>query len=402
MSPLACKAFESFGVLMAIALLLAAGTRGDPVVGFGETAINGNPTGIGFVDVQITPPTSSGVGYLNVAVDWNNNGLDSGDWLVFNSEIPLQPTEFGGNSATFSSTFDLGSISLSYNHSYTVYASFDPSARSLSDFTGLQTNLGVSFSLYDIGDLRDGIEAGMLAGPGGKSPNFSRSNNDESGLGLNMLAALSSHDGLVRHDTPGIKQKKNECAPTAAAQSLLWLQKRHPDALDGRIPAQDELIQRLKDRMGWTQTGVHPNNFAPGKAQVIKDLNLDRLIISKNGGQSNGMGTFDFIKKELKAGEDVELIIRHPIGAHVVTVVGYFEQGDKRKLFFKDPLTGGDTIDEYELSGTRIRKYKYHKDAFLSFAVSQSVIPEPGTMVLFGIGVLAPVISALRRARKHQ
>ncbi|MEJ5251886.1 MAG: PEP-CTERM sorting domain-containing protein [Chthonomonadetes bacterium] len=399
---MAHKTFGSFGVLMAIALLLVTNTRGDPVVGFGETAINGNPTGVGFVDVQITPPTSSGVGYLNVAVDWNNNGLDSGDWLVFNSEIPLQSTEFGGNSATFSSTFDLSSISLSAG-SYTVYASFDPSARSPSDFTSLQTNLGVSFSLYDIGDLQDGINAGKDAGAGGNGAGSGFSLNPGNG----SLSPLAQIVGRVRYDTPGIKQKKNECAPTSAAQSLYWLQKRHPGALGGKLPGQNDLIGQLKTAMQWDD-GIDPGDFKPGKEKVIKDLKLDGVIVTKTGGQFDGTNTFDFVKKEIEAGEDVELRIQYKKadgsndGGHWITAVGWFDDGTKKKLFFKDPLTGGDTIDEYELDGTRIKNYKYGARAYISFAVSQSVIPEPGTMVLFGIGVLAPAISALRRARKHQ
>lgn len=64
----------------AVAFLLMTGARGDPIVGFGQIAINGSPASTGFVDVVITPFSSSGVGYLNVAVDWNGNGPDSGDW----------------------------------------------------------------------------------------------------------------------------------------------------------------------------------------------------------------------------------------------------------------------------------------------------------------------------------
>lgn len=196
------------------------GAQGDPIVGFGQIAINGSPTSRGFVDVAITPFSSSGVGYLNVAVDWNGNGLDSGDWLVFNSEIPLQPTDFGGNLGTFSSTFDLSSISLS--GSYTVYASFDSSARSSSNFTGLQQTTGVLFSTYDIGNLQDGINLGLDAGAGGNGGN-STGNGSLLNPGSGSLSPQAIV-GRVRHDTPGIKQKEDECAPASAAQSLYWLQ----------------------------------------------------------------------------------------------------------------------------------------------------------------------------------
>ncbi len=394
--------FSGFaGVVVAIALLLATGARGDPVVGFGQIAINGSPTSVGFVDVLIAPSSSAGVGYLNVAVDWNSNGLDTSDWLVFNSAIPLQSTDFGGNSATFSSTFDLSSISLS--GSYTVYASFDLSARSPGDFTSLQANSSVLFSTYDIGDLQDGINLGLDAGAGGNGAGNGLTLNPGSG----SLSPQNSIIGRVRHDTPGIKQGKNECAPTAAAQSLLWLQKRHPGALGGKLPAQADLINQLKNGMNWND-GIAPGDFKPGKEKVIGDLKLDKIIVTKQGGQFDGTNTFDFVKKEIEAGEDVELRIQYKNadgtndGGHWVTAVGWFDDGAKKKLFFKDPLTGGDTIDEYELDGTRIKNYKYGARAYVSFAVSQSVIPEPGTLALFGIGVLAPAVAALKRSTRRR
>lgn len=395
---MAQKVFGFFGLMLAVALLLTAGAQGDPVVGFGRVAINGNPTNVGFVDVAINPGASTGVGFLNVAVDFNSNGLDPGDWLVFNSEIPLQSTDFGGNSATFSSTFDLSSLSPS--GSYTVYAAFDLTSRSSSDFTNLQTNPGVSFSIYDIGDLQDGINLGLDAGAGGNGGNSGSVLNPGDG----SLSPLNQIIGRVRHDTPGIKQKKNECAPTSAAQSLYWLQKRHPGALGGKLPGQDDLIDKLKKGMQWDD-GISPGNFEPGKKKVIDDLKLDKLIVTKKGGQFDGTNTFDFVKKEIEAGEDVELRIQYKKadgsndGGHWVTATGWFDNGSKKKLYFKDPLTGGDTVDEYELDGTRIKNYKYGDRAYISFAVSQSVVPEPGTMALFGIGVLAPALAAWRRRK---
>lgn len=394
---MAHRTFGFLGIALAITMLLAAGTRGDPVVGFGRIAINASPTNVGFVDVMITPTTSSGLGFLNVAVDRNNDGLDASDWLVFNSEIPLQSTDFGGNPATFSSTFDLSNLTLS--GSYTVHASFDLSARSLTNFTGLSPTSNVPFGTYDIGDLQDGINADLDAGAGGNGGG-SDASLPLNGSPLSPQAII----GRVRHDTPGIKQKKNECAPTSAAQSLFWLQKRHPGALGGKLPGQDDLIDQLKKAMKWDD-GIEPGDFEPGKKKVIEDLKLDKLIVTKKGGQFDGTGTFDFVKKEIEAGEDVELRIQYKdktgknLGGHWVTAVGWFDSGAKKKLYFKDPLTGGDTIDEYELDGTRIKNYKYGDFAYISFAVSQSVIPEPGTMALFGIGVLAPALAAWRRRK---
>ncbi|MGC8784617.1 MAG: hypothetical protein ACP5RN_09570 [Armatimonadota bacterium] len=302
-----------------------------------------------------------------MAVDLDGNGLDPGDWWVFNSIIPLQSTDFGGNAATFSSTFDLGSLNPS--GTYTLYASFDQSPRSLGDISSMQVST-LMFSLYDIGDLQDGINLGLDAGAGGRGANSSPPSSGNPGL-----SPASTIIGRVRHDTPGIKQKKNECAPTSAAQSLLWLQKRHPGALGGKLPGQNDLIDKLKTAMDWDD-GIAPEDFEPGKKQVIKDLNLDSLIITKSGGQFDGINTFDFVKQEIERGEDVELRIQYKDaagnndGGHWVTVAGWFDDGTKKKLFFKDPLTGGDTVDEYELDGTRIKNYKYGGNAYISFAVA--------------------------------
>ncbi len=394
------------GVVVAIALLLATGARGDPVVGFGQIAINGSPNGVGFVDVAITPTNNSGIGYLNVAVDWDSDGqLNTSEWVVFNMVIPLHPDWFGGHSATFSASFDLSSITLS-SQSYTVYASFDMSARSPEDFTSLQANLSVSFSTYDIGNLieGDGVSEDLLAGLGGGTGSGLSPYTGDANSPLSAQQTKPPKDPYVRHDIPGIKQGPGECVPVSIAQSLFWLEKQHPDALRGKLPGQNDLIQQLKQAMGTTAVGTRNSNIEPGKQKVLKNLGLDKIIVTKKGGdEKTGHGTFEFVKEELQKGEDVELALRIPgKPGHMVTVAGWAEDSSGKWLYFKDPVTGGGTIDAYKLAGTKVQYYKYARDAYLSFALSESVIPEPGTLALFSIGVLAPALAALKRSAKRR
>jgi hypothetical protein len=188
--------------------------------------------------------------------------------------------------------------------------------------------------------------------------------------------------GRTRLDIPGILQCKNECAPTSALQSLLWLQSRQ--GLQG-LPAQATLLAQLKQGMTpgdpnnpyacGNYPGIDPSDFVPGKDEVV---GIHRLpIVTTAGGAFNGTGTFTFIKEQIEANEDVEMRIQyHPIpkGGHWVTIAGWYDDGTTKKLCFKDPLTGGGTVDCYTINGTTITDYKYGNPATISFAVKESIV----------------------------
>jgi len=349
----------------------------------GRIYIQGSPEPTGYVDINICPDDITPQGYLNVLVDLSGNGCcDVGDWVVQDNPIATMYGEFSDqNCGVFSLTYDLTGISAA--GSYDVYAAFtlDPSV-TLPDPGDMQLTTGVVFETYDIDDLLDGaINNGLDAGARGRLPdriNTRSANRDPGGM-----AIYNQNRGIIgrcRTDIPGIKQGKNECGPTSAAQSLLWLQGRQ--GLQG-LPAQAELIDDLKHEMEPTWTtgdypGISPANFAPGKAKVLKDHKLNNTVATTSGGQMDGTGTFEWIKKQIEAGADVELRIQYPgDGGHWVTVAGWYDDGTTQRIFVKDPLTGGDKIDTYEIDGTTIKDYKYGNPAELSIAVAQNMVATP-------------------------
>jgi hypothetical protein len=118
-----------------------------------------------------------------------------------------------------------------------------------------------------------------------------------------------------------------------------------------------------------------------------------------HGGVDNpkaqGKDTFEFVKKELKRGQDVEFLINWPGGdMHWVTVVGFIDAGPRNMLVVHDPLKANGNnyweIDDFgKLSspvGTANR------------AVAES-IPEPSTLSMLALGFASLGFIGRRRNR---
>jgi hypothetical protein len=364
--------------------------RADTVTAFYQTAINASPTSVGAVDVTLTSNFATSVGYLNIGIDFNHNGNLSGtEWVIQNDVIPILPTEFGPSHPVSASVpFSTTGLSLS-NTSYSIFESFTSSP--LGSQSAIPLNDTQLFSTYDIDSLQ--TPGTGLDGSAGLSTGAT----DWSSVAASGDISADAVIGRVRYDIPGILQGVNECAPTAAAQSLLWLKARYGDL--ATLPNQAQLITDLKTGMSWTASGINPNNFVPGKNFVTTKYSLP--VSTTAGGAFNGTGTFNFIKQEIEAGEDVEMRIQYPgDGGHWVTIAGWYDDGTTQKLYFKDPLTGGNTVDEYVINGTTITNYKYGNGT-ISFAVGESIVPEPGTFVLFGAGMTAMLWWKQRSRRRR-
>ncbi|NUM53250.1 MAG: hypothetical protein HUU46_06375 [Candidatus Hydrogenedentes bacterium] len=174
--------------------------------------------------------------------------------------------------------------------------------------------------------------------------------------------------------------KKNECVPIASANSLLWLAEKH-GFTDDMPDTTTDLLNELDQDMQHTAAGVAPDNFLPGKIAFTNRhmLYLDNKKIDAvvTEGRSD---MWDKIVAELKAGEDVELVIDFkdsPSGAvkasHAVTVVGAHSKGTKQWITVHDPLTpkGNDTY-RVERNG-QVTGHPLGK-GFCKFIISESYV----------------------------
>ncbi len=164
--------------------------------------------------------------------------------------------------------------------------------------------------------------------------------------------AVARDDTGHIYDMPDIKQGKNECAPTAAANSLRYLMDREELTPDG----DDDTINRglrdsLKDKMGTTATtgtqvdADKPENckFRKGKKEAALPAGVKERLVTE--GWSNP--SMKDICDAVKSGADVEIVIASYLNTqppqregqgHMVTVVGCVERPDgSMELKFHNP-----------------------------------------------------------------
>lgn len=179
------------------------------------------------------------------------------------------------------------------------------------------------------------------------------------GLGINVALAEEDIFEATQEDVPDIDQKPGECAPTAAANGLSSLLKKHGQD----VPNPDELIEDLKEEMKWTRdNGVQPDNFVEGKNKWALKNGLP--IRTTKVGDTHGIETVDQIRDAIANGASVELRIKFgdasgkAAGGHMVTVTGIHQGEGQTYLDINDPYTpseeGSETV---EIRSNQITNY---------------------------------------------
>ena len=161
------------------------------------------------------------------------------------------------------------------------------------------------------------------------------------------------HEGIPNtfaNDTPDMKQRKDECAPTSAANSIIRMA-----GDNGRIDAIPRdpyaLVDMLKGQMGWTpQNGVLIEDFSRGKDYVAKQLNLP---IHSETYKGDSASVLDRIEGTLQGGGGTEMRMKQvvdgkAVGGHMVTVTNVVRTGQQVSVQIHDPLSPSGT-DTYEV-----------------------------------------------------
>jgi hypothetical protein len=147
---------------------------------------------------------------------------------------------------------------------------------------------------------------------------------------------------IIHTDFPDVEEGENECGPGAFTRSLLWLSNRGYISLTKTTTT---LMNELKTSSSWTATDGIPTyaDSLKAKLAITKDLDMNNKFMVRrpssvpagdyvtSDGKAIDKGndpTFDFIKKELQANEDVEIMVGWMEGTttrtsgHAMTVVG--------------------------------------------------------------------------------
>jgi hypothetical protein len=181
----------------------------------------------------------------------------------------------------------------------------------------------------------------------------------------------------------------NACGPAAAANSLHWLVQQHSE-LSGDTTSLRTKVEFLKHFMSLAQrdsNGVRFDSMVVGKLTLIDSLKLPirvkyntrhpsgfptEPLVSENkkyghGADNQGMlgvnPDFDWYKKEMDDGEDVEVHVgwygppdvngnRTRTGGHWLVGTGYWDGGEAKGIFLKDDnaqnAAGGARHEYYE------------------------------------------------------
>lgn len=170
----------------------------------------------------------------------------------------------------------------------------------------------------------------------------------------------------------------NACGPAAAANSIQWLEETHPNipATGSSHREKMEEISKFMEREN--EDGVTTRQLARGKLAYIDEHKLPIHVkyqswwesgesisspndayghSAENKGDSVGKKwppTWEFLKSEIKKGEDVELLFgwydseanRH--GGHWVVLCGFFDSDAMKGIYIKDDVKQSDSTSMRE------------------------------------------------------
>ena len=180
--------------------------------------------------------------------------------------------------------------------------------------------------------------------------------------GFGSVAYAQGDIELTQEGIPDLSQRPGECAPTAAANSLISLVDRYGG--EDLIPGDpQDFIENLKRHMNWTpENGVPPDDFVEGKNRWAAAAGVP--IRTTKVGDTQGISTLDAIREALENGDAVELRIRLAnregtavLGGHMVTVTGIHVDGDETYLEINDPKTPDSGSELIEIRQNQVIGY---------------------------------------------
>jgi len=236
------------------------------------------------------------------------------------------------------------------------------------------------------------------------------------------------------------------CAPTAAVNSLVYLQNKYPNIydtllvpdVDGDGFDNDDMIAVVQTLggQGYMNTiinnGTFADDFMYGKYRYIEGLGPGEEGVAPGRTRYEAMSIWDwthplarapavpnpekpswvttgvyptwqFLYEELVACEDVEIALAHDTGGHCLTLTSFcwndvdddmiMDFAEEAFIDYIDPWTGLHVpqthIWQSSMGGAIETAYWDGTDSLIAWAVSESpIIPEPISLIFFGTGLV--------------
>jgi probable HAF family extracellular repeat protein/autotransporter-associated beta strand protein len=221
----------------------------------------------------------------------------------------------------------------------------------------------------------------------------------------------------------GLGADNMACSPTAAANSLLYLQNKYPTVYGNALvpgatsdPATQHepllSVARTLSSNSYMKTtvknGTYDNDFIMGLKQYVEDQVPGNTIFEAqdNWSWSNQPDwvqttspTWQFIGDSLFSSKDVNIAISWENGGHSLTLSGFnwldsnndgiIEKNEGAVFDIVDPWTGNDDVFHiWQDSLNGPLDTDYHSDSWISVAMSMEPVLEPGTLVVLMSGGL--------------
>lgn len=332
-----------------------------------------------FTDPWITPdsgkcffsfnfPPSTQANYLNVVAHFFDSGPGPFDsaWIVRNELLP--PRDSIQRVSLWWDLTDLGWQPGDVLDSVRIHVGIDPTIAVDSFFDVFYTtNLTIDSVEYTVGNGAFDANPSILPIP--TFPDLSFDTLLPTAYvyrGCDMPNVELDSTTNNPNTRPGYAGDKNACGPAAAANSLHWLEKEHPD----HIPASGTLREKLEELSGMMKRapngGVYRDSFILAKLEFIDkhklpihvkfqswlfgtdDLPSPDTLYGHSAQNKNDSAfakpQWDWLVQEMENGEDVELEFGYydkngkRMGGHWITVTGVVEVGGVTRIYFKDDI----------------------------------------------------------------
>jgi len=302
----------------------------------GEPIVDSN---CGDFEFTLIPDDDPNIYFLNLTVRLDTNSPSF--WVIQNMMTPigrnLSKPFTSGYSFSLADVVEQGTALPEIEYRLDLSTVPITSAPESSIFTRASVQNG----LYNVGSGIENIVEGETGGTG-DSPNIKFNGGNDSN-------AVETRD-----DVPDLEEELNACTPMSIARSLLWLDKRSFINLGNQ--KDPNLLKQTYDtaaHRGPNEPAQDVCDILNGKLRVTRDFNIINKFAGPNDyndfnspdGKINyrGKASWEFIRNEIDANEDVELVYQDAMlgGKHMVTVIGYSHGPDSNQVCVQDDPNQG-------------------------------------------------------------